>query len=94
MLPGNLAIAVNDISSFLGGPDFFAAVRQGGIAQMSGVNTGTALLNQKLAQFKNGAPLGTRLELYPFRTPWFLCWPPIGRLLRDRVDKHQKTWQG
>ncbi|KWW32736.1 LGFP repeat-containing protein [Cupriavidus metallidurans] len=62
---GNLVIAVNDISSFLGGPDFFAAVRQGGIAQMSGVNTGAALLNQKLAQLRNSAPPGTRLELYP-----------------------------
>lgn len=62
---GKLVIAANDISSFLGGPDFFAAVRQGGVAQMSGVSTGTALLNQKLAQMRNGAPPGTRLELYP-----------------------------
>jgi hypothetical protein len=62
---GNLVIAANDIISFLGGPDFFAAVRQGGVAQMSSVNTGVAQLNQKLAQVRNGAPPGTRIELYP-----------------------------
>jgi LGFP repeat len=64
-ITGNLVIAVNDLSSFLDGPDFFAAIRRGGVAQMSGINTGTAQLNQKLAQLRNGAPSGTRLELYP-----------------------------
>jgi hypothetical protein len=60
---GNLVIAANDVSTFVGGPDFLAAVRRGGVAQMSGVDTGAAQLNQKLAQLRNGAPAGTRLEL-------------------------------
>ena len=64
-ITGNLVIAANDLSGFLGGPDFFAAVRQGGVAQMSGVNTGAARLNQQLAQLRNGAPPGTRLDLSP-----------------------------
>jgi hypothetical protein len=64
-ITGKLVIAVSDVSHFLGGPDFFAAVRRGGVATMSGVDTGTAQLNQKLAQLRNGAPPGTRLELAP-----------------------------
>jgi LGFP repeat len=62
---GNLVIAANDIISFLGGSDFIAAVRQGGVAQISSVNTGVAQLNQKLAQLRNVSPPGTRIEVYP-----------------------------
>lgn len=62
---GNLVIAVNDIIGFLGGADLFAAMRQGGVAQMSGVNTGTAQLNQKLAQLRSSVPAGTLLDLIP-----------------------------
>ncbi|WP_158218754.1 LGFP repeat-containing protein [Roseateles aquatilis] len=64
-ITGNLAIAVNDLIGFLGGPDLFAAMRQGGVAQMSGVNTGTAQLNQKLAQLRSSVPAGTRIDLMP-----------------------------
>ncbi len=64
-ITGNLVIAANDIVGFLGGPDFFAAMRKGGVTQMSGVNAGTAQLNQKLAQLRSSAPAGTRINLVP-----------------------------
>jgi len=62
---GNLVIVANDVRRILLGPDLLAAVRQGGVAQLTGVNTGAAQLNQKLAEVRRAVPPGTRLEVFP-----------------------------
>lgn len=63
-ITGNLGILLNDISSFLGGPDFIAAMRQGGVSTLPGIDTGVNALNVKLAQLRAAAPPGTRLDTY------------------------------
>jgi hypothetical protein len=64
-ITGSLLIVANDVISFLGGPDFVAALRRGGVARLTGLDTGVASLNARLAQLRSGAPAETRLELLP-----------------------------
>lgn len=64
-ITGNLLLVVNDLVSFLGGADFVAKLRQGGVSRAPGVSAGVAELNQRLAQLRTAAPAGTRLESFP-----------------------------
>lgn len=61
-ITGNLALAVNDLITFLGGTGFVAAMRQGDVSQLTGIDTGVNTLNGKLAELRRSAPPGTRLE--------------------------------
>jgi hypothetical protein len=63
-ITGNLALAADDLVRFFGGDGFVSAMRQGGVSQLPGIDTGVSALNAKLNTLRSSAPPGTRLDSY------------------------------